>query len=112
MNRIAELRRERGLTQIQLSKALGISQSSLSGYENGKFEPDQEMLLSMAKYFDVSVDYLLCRTSQKKSRLQSEPTLSADQQELLELTKKLDRDKLEVVKTVARSLQPKSSQNQ
>ena len=66
MNRIAELRRERGLTQIQLSKALGISQSSLSGYENGKFEPDQEMLLSMAKYFDVSVDYLLCRTSQKK----------------------------------------------
>lgn len=59
MNRIKELRKETGIKQIDLCKQLGISQGTLSGWENGKYEPDLTSITSMANIFDVSVDYLL-----------------------------------------------------
>lgn len=59
--RIKELRKEKGIKQIELCKVLGISQGNLSNWENGVYEPDKTSLVKMADYFDVSVDYLLGR---------------------------------------------------
>ena len=59
MNRIKELRIQKGLKQVELAKIIGTSQSSLSGYENGKIEPDQDTLVQLSEFFDVSIDYLL-----------------------------------------------------
>ncbi len=59
MNRIRSLRQRFGLTQADLAERILVSQSSLSGYENGKFEPDSKTLLKIADVFHVSVDYLL-----------------------------------------------------
>jgi repressor LexA len=53
------LRLENNLTQEGLCKIINVSQASLSGYENGKFEPDSDTLLRLASYFKVSIDYLL-----------------------------------------------------
>lgn len=47
------------MKQAELAEKIMVSQSSLSGYENGKFEPDSKTLLKIANVFHVSVDYLL-----------------------------------------------------
>ena len=59
MNRIKLLRLKSGMKQSDLAEKIMVSQSSLSGYENGKFEPDSKTLLKIANAFHVSVDYLL-----------------------------------------------------
>jgi repressor LexA len=59
MNKIKILRIKKGLKQEELSKIINVSQASLSGYENGKYEPDNKTLLHLAAYFGVSTDYLL-----------------------------------------------------
>ena len=59
MNRLRNLRGD--ISQQKIADNLGISQRAYSNYENGKREPDQAMLLKMAEYFNVSVDYLLGR---------------------------------------------------
>ena len=59
MNRIREFRKKIGMTQIELSNVLNISQGSLSGYETGRIEPDNTTLMKMADIFHVSVDEIL-----------------------------------------------------
>lgn len=59
MNRIKLLRQQNKLKQAELAKIINVSQASLSGYENGKFEPDQKTLMNLATFFHVSTDYLL-----------------------------------------------------
>lgn len=62
MLRLKALRTERGISQDDLAILLGCSQSTINNYENGKHEPDINMLISMARYFNVSVDYLIGNT--------------------------------------------------
>lgn len=66
MNRIKELRTERGITQADLAKILKISDRAVGYYENGDREPDYSTLLKIADYFDVSIDYLLGVSDIKK----------------------------------------------
>ncbi len=61
MNRIRHLREMRGLRQIDVSKATGIDQKTLSNYENEKTNPDSFALTRLADFFGVSIDYLLGR---------------------------------------------------
>lgn len=63
--RIAQLRKEAGLTQAELSKKLGISRASLSLYEIEKREPDIDTLVKMSTCFDVQIDYLLGLTDER-----------------------------------------------
>lgn len=67
MNRIKELRKAKKLTQTQLARLFNISQQTLSGWENGLFEPDQKTVFKIADYFGVSVDYLLGRDASAHS---------------------------------------------
>lgn len=59
MNRIKELRKKKGLTQIQLANVMHVSQGTISAYEAGTVQIDQETLKALADYFGVSIDYLL-----------------------------------------------------
>ena len=63
--RLKELRKERGITQLKLAMDLGLNQNTVSRYETGAREADYKTLISLADYFDVSVDYLLERTDKK-----------------------------------------------
>ena len=58
MNRIKQLRKEKGLSQAQLAKEVGISNQIISFYENNKREPKIETWQALANFFNVSVDYL------------------------------------------------------
>jgi transcriptional regulator with XRE-family HTH domain len=62
MNRIQELRKKSKMRQVELASILGISQSALSYWERGDYEPDNESLMKIADIFNTSIDYLLCRT--------------------------------------------------
>nr|WP_311772483.1 helix-turn-helix transcriptional regulator [Listeria booriae] len=60
------MREDNDITQAQMATYLNISQNTYSQYETGKIEWTANTLVQIADYFDVSVDYLLDRTSKKK----------------------------------------------
>lgn len=60
--RIAEQRKKLGLSQEELAEKLNISQKSISKYELGDRKPQYKVLVRMAEYFGVTVDYLLRST--------------------------------------------------
>lgn len=60
--RLKQLRKARGVSQLKLSIDLEMSQNSISRYETGKRQADYETLIKFADYFNVSLDYLLCRS--------------------------------------------------
>ncbi len=56
---LKELRKEKGLTQEQLSEYLGVSNRSVSRWETGTNMPDIDLVIELADYFDVSIEELL-----------------------------------------------------
>ena len=61
-NRLKLLRKSRGYTQVSLQMQTGIEQALLSKFENGERIPPTETLVRLAEFYNVSIDYLLCRT--------------------------------------------------
>ncbi len=57
--RLKELRLDNSLTQAELANALSVDQRTVSNWEKGIREPDFESLMKIARYFNVSADYLL-----------------------------------------------------
>lgn len=57
--RLKELRTDRGLNQIELSAAIEVSKGIISLWENGLREPGMFSLIQLAKFFDVSIDFLV-----------------------------------------------------
>ena len=68
--RLRELRIERGLSQYQLAGELGVSRGLIGNYEQGSREPDYATLAGIAKYFGVSVDYILGLTDKTNGAAQ------------------------------------------
>lgn len=60
--RLKELRKSKNISQLRLSIDLCTSQNSISRFESGVRKPDYDMLIQMADYFDVSLDYLVGRS--------------------------------------------------
>ena len=70
--RLRSLRKERNISQLKLALHLNMNQNSISRYENREREADYDTLIRFADCFDVSLDYLLERTDEKKrNRFQS-----------------------------------------
>ena len=59
MNRISELRKKLGLTQTRLGEEIGVSQQTISKYENVDENISGDMLLALSKFFKVPVDYII-----------------------------------------------------
>lgn len=59
--RIRDLREDRDVKQCDLAEAIGINQQTISNYETGKTIPDAFVLIKIADFFGVSIDYLLGR---------------------------------------------------
>ena len=57
--RLRELRTAKGLSQMQLSLELHISQSAIAKWELGKVEPTASAIILIAKYFNETTDYML-----------------------------------------------------
>ncbi len=71
MEKLRELRKEKGISLKELGSVVNVAESTMSLYENGKRQPDYETLLKLAEYFGVTVDYLL-RGDNETERLPEE----------------------------------------
>ncbi|MBQ7353403.1 MAG: helix-turn-helix transcriptional regulator [Clostridia bacterium] len=65
-SRIRDLREDRDLTQTQLAKILGMSQTGYSKYETGENDIPTDILIKLSRFYGVSVDYLLGETNKKE----------------------------------------------
>lgn len=65
-NRLKELREEKGLNQAELGSVFNLSQIAISQYERQTRNIPNDLIIEMAKYFNVSTDYLLGNTDRKK----------------------------------------------
>lgn len=63
MNRIRESRKAKSLTMKELAQKIGVVESTVSMYETGKREPDYATLGKIADALNVTIDYLLGRSS-------------------------------------------------
>ncbi|MBG9979244.1 helix-turn-helix domain-containing protein [Ruoffia tabacinasalis] len=65
-NRIRDLREDNDFTQNYVAKIINCSRSVYSMYESGKMNIPIDIFISMANIYEVSIDYLLNRTNNKK----------------------------------------------
>lgn len=65
--RIRDLREDNDLKQRELAEILNCSQRVYSNYERGDLDIPTEILIKLADHYDVSVDYILGRTDNKKT---------------------------------------------
>ena len=66
MKNLRKLRESRNINQLKLAMDIGITQESISKYENDTAFPSKEVLIKLANYLNCSVDYLLDRTDNPK----------------------------------------------
>ena len=100
---LRELRKQRGLTMKELGEKIGVSESTISLYETGRRSPSYEILLKIAEYFGVSVDYLL-RGNEEKTASQEADELLKDELVAFygEVKDNLDQDDIDDLKTFMR----------
>lgn len=59
-NKIEEIRRERGILQEELAKALGVSRQTISSLENGRYNPSILLAYKTARYFGMTIEEVFC----------------------------------------------------
>lgn len=90
--RLQELRKKRGISQQQLANRLRVSRSTVAMWESHKNSPDPNALISLADFFDVSVDYLLGRDFETKKEAPQAAELSGMEETVLILFRGLGRE--------------------
>lgn len=63
---LAQLRKDKNLSQSDLAKIFSVNQNTISRWEKGERSPDPDQLKTIAQYFGVSVDYLIGNEEPKK----------------------------------------------
>ncbi len=94
---LKKLRTEFKISQQQLANAIGVSQQSVNKYENQDVEPDIAVLIKIADYFSVSVDYLIGRISSPDFAVSS---LSKDEKLIISKYKTLTKKEKEIIKLI------------
>ena len=91
--RLRELRTEKSVTQETLAKAVGVNQSNIGNWENGVHEPKLTYIVEIARFFNVSSDYLLGLDDQRGNivieRGDKPPKPSKETLQLIDLISKL-----------------------
>ena len=64
--RIRDLREDMDLTQTELGKIIGMSQTGYSKYETGENDIPTAILIKLARFYNTSIDYLLGETNNSK----------------------------------------------
>jgi transcriptional regulator with XRE-family HTH domain len=94
---LKRLRSQKGVTQPQLAEAIGVSKGNVGDWETGKSKPGYQAIVALARYFDVSADYLLELNQTPDSN--TKVSTPKEEEALLSVYRKLDmRDKDELFK--------------
>lgn len=81
--RMRGLRETAHLSQVEIAKLCGTNQTTIARMEAGKTAPSVKVLVWWADYFDVSMDYLTCRTDQPQGKLyEGKPQLNATREDM------------------------------
>lgn len=105
-SRIKSLREKRGLIQERLATELGITQQMLSKYEKNTDIIKVDILKKLAKYFNVTTDYLLGLSDVKRNltgQIRVNETID-EYYDLIEVYKKLDKYDQEMIWTIIQSV--------
>lgn len=70
--RIKDLRKQKHISQTELGKFVGVSQTTVTAWENGRAEPSSAFLSKLADLFNVTTDYLLGRPEKGNNNLTDE----------------------------------------
>lgn len=103
-DKLQKLRKDRKLSQANVADAIKISRSTYNNYEQNVSEPSFDTLKLIAKFFNVTIDYLL---DFNLPYLLDKSTLSNEQIELLDQVIKLNRDECLQVKAFIQGLKSK-----
>ena len=68
MNRIKELRNEKGLLQSDVAEYIGKSERIVGFYEKGERDPNTDTLIKLSELFNVSIDYILGKSNIRNSQ--------------------------------------------
>ena len=107
-NRYCELRERDGLTDYQVAKSIGVNQTVFSDWRRGKSEPKNDKLVKLARFFGVTLDWLV--TGEDAGASAGVPRITQDAPnspllwELLEEAKKANTDDLKAVLGVLKRL--------
>ena len=96
--RLKKLRSAKEITQAEFAKVIGVAQQAVARWEKEKSEPDNGTLKQLAKYFSVSIDYLL---DNEKNNL---PVFNDDETKLIYSYRKLDGDGKNLLLGLVKSL--------
>jgi transcriptional regulator with XRE-family HTH domain len=92
-DRLAQLRKERGITQVEIAELVGVSQPVYSGYERGELRLHGELLVRLAHILRVSADEILGLAAEEPRRAPRDRRLLRRLRDLERLSKR-DRDAL------------------
>ena len=65
--RLKALREDNDITQTELAKAVNVTQRNISFYETGANEPDIKTIIALARFFNVTTDYILGISDKRKT---------------------------------------------
>jgi len=101
--RLKNLRKERGYLQKDIADYLNISKSAYGYYEQGRNEPDIQTILKLSLFYNVSTDFLLCKTDIEQDNL------TKHESDILKLYRMLDNDSQKIVYGAIYALASKQS---
>lgn len=90
--RLIELRRKKGISQVELAGHLQMAQNTYQHYEAGRSEPSIDTLVKLADYYNVSLDYLVGR-----ERADDIGFLTHEQATTVQLLKQLNYENLMIL---------------
>ena len=99
------LRLSKALSQQKLADIIMVSQQSINKYENHNVEPDISTMIKIADFFNVSIDYLVGRTSvERRADALKETDLDLDEQNMVSIFRSLDKNQKELLVKLLKSL--------
>ncbi len=105
---LKSLREEKDLTQDDLGKILGKRQSAIGMWESGKSYPDYLTLLELARFFDVSLDYLAGKSNERKIKPSEEGvkkgTIQIAGRDGFFIKRELTDDQIDIVKRMVEQM--------
>lgn len=82
MLKLKELREIRGISQSTFAKEINVAQNTVSNWERGTREPDNETLAKIADYFGITIDYLLGREPNEDKKNSLPPLNQKDEKDI------------------------------
>lgn len=101
--RLKALRKENNYLQKDLADFLSISKSAYGYYEQGRNEPDIQTILKLAEFYNVSTDYLLCKTDIESG------TLEKKESDIVKMYRQIDEESKNIVYGAIYALYSKES---